>query len=959
MPATVTGQQEGIPSSLLSNAATEEENIRKADQGGKSESGSEYADDSFARTKEQGDGGGDNDSDSDDGVWGEQILAHDEDVVSSSSHAQSDDVEEAEEIQVLKDEYTRRIEERGIETATPTIHLSSNRWQEDLADEKDNGPTAIHLSTAQNQNQNRAPSPSTNSSHSSLSRRKSLTLTLPLAGAEGDDFYSHASLRASNPFALDFNYRQGMGSAFPSPSLSGAGSVGSSVPGTPVPVPVPNPSFSIVDGKEGTGGLGVRKETFRWGGRMGLESYTRGVVGSKAGQRSGSNVGSESGDEGEDVRRVWEDRLDLELPPTKSTEHVRIPNPANMNVEQEDSLAAAKKRRRMTRSNTVGDVSIAGLASQLRVSLGAGMASRVADRMKGGWETTSLASSPDVPDIPRAYMRRVGVAEEAESGTGSGYRAEAEEDEDRAVGARRRTRRFSTPSVLPSGSRESLDRGRRVDQGRTSPDVNDAYDLGSPTSYEHHTYGSQSYLQPQYTTYASVTPVKPFDVERAAFQNTDADHERLKQAILSRQAPAMSKEGSSASSADSSAEIHHVIMTPSYFNMDRSHIQSGVNMTPTPASSSRTAEEITVDATTPKLVQKEQYPYPSPGSPWTLSPVPGSPKDTSIMATAMTKNHRGFTVHGKTDIDLTSAKNPVPIRFIVGDQSGFVGVGLGIDSLSSEGHGSAESENIAPRPKYASPPLAAAFFPKEEMTAPRSNFTNMEVPLPLHQSRSSQSLKDAYASPQAKGRVEPGSQEQEDPTSSPSVMLQLRSSLHKRSMSFKRGNKTPPSLRVDTSVQVTTPPVPALPPVSALRVSPILPNTPTWGSSSGPATPSNLPRPSHESSLLSRPSFQFAIGRNKMSSMASPVSASPSPISSKDMFRTERFNDTHFTMSDEVDQGGRIDFEAEEIDEWGFIGNSPIPAIFGAKKKDAQGISKLEQTMVSGNSYQCNSLAHP
>jgi hypothetical protein len=53
-------------------------------------------------------------------------------------------------------------------------------------------------------------------------------------------------------------------------------------------------------------------------------------------------------------------------------------------------------------------------------------------------------------------------------------------------------------------------------------------------------------------------------------------------------------------------------------------------------------------------------------------------------------------------------------------------------------------------------------------------------------------------------------------------------------------------------------------------------------------------------------------------------------------------------MNNETDNRNWQQVQAEETDEWGFIGNSPVPAIYATQRADPKLTAKVEQNIVSG-----------
>lgn len=288
-------------------------------------------------------------------------------------------------------------------------------------------------------------------------------------------------------------------------------------------------------------------------------------------------------------------------------------------------------------------------------------------------------------------------------------------------------------------------------------------------------------------------------------------------------------------------------------------------------------------------------------------------EETSIGATAIARRRRAFTLRGEMSADLSKASNPVPIRFYIGDAG---------EPSPSPRHDRAvtspEVRSATDRESLPSVP-STPFFPKTSKDASGTSFTRMEVPLPLHNSPSTQSMMQAYDGVDVE--IPNNEQQFSNGRETISPMLQIRNSVRKRSLSLKRSQ---PQLRVDTNV--------APPPVPLARVKSERCASPSAGRGSLP-----LPIP---------PRNEGQNGRSKLSVAGSLPEASP--ISSKDYFKTERYNDTQFTMNNETDNRNWQQVQAEETDEWGFIGNSPVPAIYATQRADPKLTAKVEQNIVSG-----------
>lgn len=229
--------------------------------------------------------------------------------------------------------------------------------------------------------------------------------------------------------------------------------------------------------------------------------------------------------------------------------------------------------------------------------------------------------------------------------------------------------------------------------------------------------------------------------------------------------------------------------------------------------------------------------------------------------------------------------------------------------------------------------MANAFFPKRSETMPSENsFTRIEVALPLHQSRSTQSVTNAYM----------GVDTQQDvpreiaPTS---TMLQIKNSIRKRSLSIKRSH---PNLRGE---ETKTPPRPSLPPPHP-TMSEHKARKMSVSSASNRFSPSPTSHPLPSAISISIPKPSSILGHFSHDSPLGSFSNS-SPISSKDVFKTEKYGDIQFTMSEETDSKGQVASPVEDTDEWGFIGNSPVPAIFATSLKDSKNVGKWEQSILA------------
>lgn len=148
--------------------------------------------------------------------------------------------------------------------------------------------------------------------------------------------------------------------------------------------------------------------------------------------------------------------------------------------------------------------------------------------------------------------------------------------------------------------------------------------------------------------------------------------------------------------------------------------------------------------------------FPSPSqTPTKSNPVKQLSTPSSGRKSAeATKLVQEDTLHGQLAMDLTSARNPVPINFLLGQSTGSPIQTVGYSAVSHtppQGYdrGSPSPANGKHSPKAPSSP----FFPTRSDKPRARSFSIVEVPLPLHRSDSSNSLKTAYAGILQNGHV--------------------------------------------------------------------------------------------------------------------------------------------------------------------------------------------------------------
>ncbi len=439
-------------------------------------------------------------------------------------------------------------------------------------------------------------------------------------------------------------------------------------------------------------------------------------------------------------------------------------------------------------------------------------------------------------------------------------------------------------------------------------------------------------------------------------------------------------------------------------------VQSALDPPPTQSLSIRplvpSPQEVSPRVTTPILTSISSPPKPEarlgPSTPASVTVTPRSydqspatpasnhsPHTTSIGATKIAQSRRDVSLHGELAQDLASAKNPVPIQFLVGDAmfirsrvavnqyrpaevsssspcEGAARIGLGLGLPPHSGPAFVKQPSSA----HARPARPAPQFTQAKMERPRSkSFSSMdkiEVPLPMHRSGSSNSLAQAY---QDMGENGPS-------TASRAVTL-MRKVSRKRSNSSATSHNDRPLKSVPATPKL---PTSVHSPMSGMKTeSPQLLQTPNPSSSSPASTTPRIPpirttlSPVVTSPLQGRlplntqgssrspvtPTFrssplESALTRTKSAVPESPLTPrtppTASPISSKDYHRTVNQDGADFQMAgDHRPTGGpfaAFDSSAES-DEWGFIGNSAVPVIYGMTAKEKKALPKLEQTLVS------------
>lgn len=730
------------------------------------------------------------------------------------------------------------------------------------------------------------------------------------------DFKAHASFRASNPFALDT-------------SLGWSDSERGSSPAT----------ASIDETRDlGSAASGSIMAT--------TDSDVKSTPSRFA-------LTHEDDEDDDDERRAeWESRMELDQAElkmsssgTQSASLSASDSLSSLNSYLSGSSGSGQDATIMSRPSreapsTFGrSTSITGIASRLRARLNVAPSESTSSRSSSSsGPSSTLAEAPARPPMRRIESER--QAAKAKQAIGKEINASQSQPLPERSNPGNSKRSSLTPDDDPAtANARLLTTPPPTSMNHTLSDIYSNYrgKLGSSTSEQDHgskTDDKRSPLKKLLSRRSQSLSYAP--AQRAAFNPRSEANTRLpsldstlhtgaSEPVLQRRSRTLEEEplgeemqsqdsmlatdpsstsGSLLSCLSSNSEIDPVLMTP--------HMSSGLG--PSRVFQAESAVEHGFGPSISGDLDGHQFPV-QDGQEKRSIPSEARQEETSIGATAIARRRRAYTLRGEMSTDLSKAKNPIPIKFFIGD--------AGDEMPPSPRHGRAVTSPIVRtetnKEELRSPP-STPFFPKTSREpASKNSFTRMEVPLPLHNSPSTQSMMQAYDG------VDLGTSNKDEQYAAGretvSPMLQVRNSIRKRSLSLKRST---PQLRVDTSVAPPSIPLSRVKSERASSASPVRGTPPP-------------PIPIHGGSEITRHKSSFAGSLPESS-----------PISSKDYFKTERYNDTQFTMNEDTDTRNWQQNQTAEMDEWGFVGNSPVPAIFATKRADPKMTAKLEQNIVSG-----------
>lgn len=288
------------------------------------------------------------------------------------------------------------------------------------------------------------------------------------------------------------------------------------------------------------------------------------------------------------------------------------------------------------------------------------------------------------------------------------------------------------------------------------------------------------------------------------------------------------------------------------------------------------------------------------------------------------------TLHGQLAMDLTSARNPVPINFLL-VQSGNPLLAMeeaAIRTPPRQARGPLSPANGKHSPKAPSSP----FFPSRSDKPRARSFSIVEVPLPLHRSDSSNSLQTAYA-----GILQNGSVAYQQVPEDDKVKRSLSRKGSAKLSAFRRKLSLRGEERPDVSSIVDN--QPPLPERSRVRRSSQgrAEAQPLQQMHDGNENHSLPPMPSTPKVAASPASIR--VSNSEASVPVSPVAKVANPES----------------MHDSVPPPDRT--AVPLYDEYGYLAkHSPVPP-FAPTRISEKEVTKLEQTLVSAE-YQSQGQAN-
>lgn len=328
--------------------------------------------------------------------------------------------------------------------------------------------------------------------------------------------------------------------------------------------------------------------------------------------------------------------------------------------------------------------------------------------------------------------------------------------------------------------------------------------------------------------------------------------------------------------------------------------------------------------------------FPSP-SQTPVKSTPGKQLSTPLSgqkSAEATKLVQEDTLHGQLATDLTSARNPVPINFLLGQSTGSPLQAAGYSPVAhtppqAKDRGSPSPANGKHSPKAPSSP----FFPTRSDKPRTRSFSIVEVPLPLHRSDSSNSLKTAYAGILQNGHV---ANQQRPVDEEDKVKRSLSRKSSAKLSAFRRKLSLRSEDRPDMSSIVSSNPQPPLPDRNSRR-----PSTATEASVEGQPWKDAHGVESH--SLPPLPSTPKVNGNIPPVPIPASGVSTPNPILSPE---TKAASPTSAMVTPSKSPTARPT-AVPVYDQYGYVAEqSPVPPFAAARIPDKE-ITKLEQTLVS------------
>lgn len=317
------------------------------------------------------------------------------------------------------------------------------------------------------------------------------------------------------------------------------------------------------------------------------------------------------------------------------------------------------------------------------------------------------------------------------------------------------------------------------------------------------------------------------------------------------------------------------------------------------------------------------------------------------------------TLHGQLAIDLASARNPVPIAFLLGQPTSSPQLDANADHTpQSMQNGTPPQHRSATSPspiycKHSPKAPSSPFFPFTSDKPRSRSFSAVEVPLPMHRSDSSTSLQVAYAGLLQNGQVPERQQKAEHEGG-------MRRSLSRSGTGKLSAIRRKLSLKSDQR--------PDLSAVLSDNQQPPLPDTPSMRSRNTghedhqiKDAPSSSERTGADRRTLkpdspTTPTTKLTDGKAKLSqwSMRSTSIQDLKPVSHIDQSPIVKVAGKNFAM--DIPTNGSFEVvsantSAPLYDEYGYLAShSPVPQSFATIRASEKEVSKLEQTLVCGPS---------